>query len=134
MMMTQDTFEYKRTTGKPFDAVADAVSEAAAKRNFRTLYVHDVHQTLADKGLTLGPYKIVELCNAHYAHSLLSKHPSAGLMLPCPIAVYEANGETIVSTMRPTVMRAVMNDFDLGTIPEEVEPLLREIVDEAVSI
>lgn len=56
------------------------------------LHTHDVAATLGEKGFRRDPLKIVEICNARYANEVLQKDIMAALMLPCPIAVYEKEG------------------------------------------
>jgi uncharacterized protein (DUF302 family) len=125
--------DYTKTSSKSADALMDAVQAAAAKRNFRTLHVHDVQATLAEKGFELMPYRIVEVCNAGFAHKAISAHTAIGMMLPCRIVVFEKDGVSTAMLLRPGIMGDIMPDADLGTLPEEVEAILKEVVDEAVA-
>ena len=125
--------DYTRTSNKDFDALVDAVQAAAMKRNFRTLHVHDVQATLAEKGFALPPYRIVEVCNAGFAHKAITAHSAIGMMLPCRIVVFEQEGVNTVMLMLPSVMSDIMPEADLGTLPDDVEAILKEAVDEAVA-
>ena len=62
-------------TGKPFEQVVSALEANTPKHQFRVLAVHDVQATLAEKGLQREPLKIVEICNARFAHQALQKTP-----------------------------------------------------------
>ena len=72
------------------------------------------------------------MCNAKFAHQVLSADKSVGMMLPCRIAVYEETGKTHVKLLKPTVISEMMLSVDLGSIPREVEKILIDVVDAAV--
>ena len=103
------------TTKSHADAVA-AVVESTAAHGFRVQFVHDVQETLAEKGFVREPLTIVEMCNAKYASQVLAADPKIGLMLPCPIMVY-VEGDRVFSTMRPTLIGGFFPDADLGSVP-----------------
>lgn len=113
---------------KSYGEAVAAVQDAAAERGFRVLAVHDVAATLAEKGFVRDPMSIVEVCNARHASDILDKDPKIGLMLPCPILVYEAGGEVLVATMRPTLIGGFYPEADLGDTPAIVEEALFDIV------
>jgi uncharacterized protein (DUF302 family) len=125
--------DYTKKTTKPQEEVVRAVEAAAAKRSFRTLHTHHVDRTLAEKGFTIAPYSIVEVCNASFAYQVLTRHPPAGMMLPCRIVVYADGAATTVMLMKPSMIASLMPGEDFGAIPGEVERILMEVVDEAVA-
>ena len=124
-------FEYMVTASKSFDEAVRAVEAAAAARGFRVLHTHDVAATLADKGFQREPLKIVEICNARYAHEVLEKDVLTALMLPCPIAVFEQEGLTRIATMRPAAMKEFYAGKGIDAIADQVEQAALAIVDEA---
>ena len=126
-------FEYVATTTKNFDEAVRAVEAATAARSFRVLHTHDVAATLAEKGLQRGPLKILEICNARYAHEVLQKDVLTALMLPCPIMVYEQEGVTHIATMRPAVMKQFYAGKGIDAIADQVELAALAIVDEAAA-
>ena len=81
-------------TAKSFDEAVAAVEQSTAAHGFRVLHVHDMAGILAEKGFPREPLKIVEICNAKYSSDLLQKEVTAALMLPCPIVVYQQDGQT----------------------------------------
>jgi uncharacterized protein (DUF302 family) len=127
------TLDYTKTTVAPHGLVVEAVQSAAAARNFRTLHVHRVDQTLAEKGFQIPAYSIIEVCNAAYAHAVITKHPPVGMMLPCRIVVYTEGERTVVTLMKPTLIADMMPGQDFGSIPSDVERILTEVVDEAAA-
>jgi len=95
------------------------------------LHVHDVKATLEGKGFKRDPLKIIEICNAKYANEVLKADVRIALMLPCPISVYEENGKTFISALRPKVIADFYPEADIKETAEEVDRIVLEIVNEA---
>jgi uncharacterized protein (DUF302 family) len=124
-------FEKTVTTEKSFDEAVAAVERKAGEKGFRVLHVHDVAATLAEKGYTREPLKIVEVCNARYASLVLAKDVRIALMLPCPISVHVEGGRTYISTMLTTAIGEFFPSADIDLLAAEIERTLLEIVTEA---
>ena len=127
------TIDYTKTTEKPFADVLQAVQDAAMARNFRTLHVHDVQATIAEKGFEIDRYSIVEVCNAGFAYKAITAHKPVGMMLPCRILLYADKGKTVVSLMLPSLISDIMSGADFGTLPADVEVVLKQVVDEVTA-
>lgn len=125
--------DYTRKTSKPFEEVVESVVAAATQRNFRTLHIHRVDETLAEKGFQIQPYSIIEVCNSSFAYQVLTIHKPVGMMLPCRIVVYKDGEENTVTLMLPGIIASMMPDQDFGSIPDEVEKILKGVVDEATA-
>ncbi len=123
--------DYTLPTDKTYAEAIKAVEDAAASHGFRVQFVHDVAATLAEKGFDREPVTIVEMCNAKHASAVLEKDILIGLMLPCPVMVYVKDGETFVSTMRPSLMSAFFPEAHIEDTAEEVEAVIIAIVDDA---
>ncbi len=123
-----ETFEITIESTRAFDDAVWAVQEATVAKGFRVLYVHDVTATLAEKGFSREPMKIVEVCNAKYANEVLTADDKVALMLPCRIVVWTADEATWVSTMRPSVIATFFPDAGIEAVAAEVEAILGEIV------
>ncbi len=121
---------YTAESSRSFDELVDDVQKKIAENGFRVLYVHDVQKTLQDKGFTFPGYKIIELCNAKLAHTVLQADRNIGLMMPCKINVYEREGKRFVAGMLPTLISEMFPEASLGSAPEEVENVITKIIDE----
>lgn len=121
---------YVVESGRSFDELVEDVQEKTAENGFRVLHVHDVQRTLQEKGLAFPGYKIIEVCNAKLAHAVLQADRNIGLMMPCKINVYERDGKRFVAGMLPTLISEFFPDASLGSAPEEVEKVIRKIIDE----
>lgn len=124
-------FRYTVKTAKSVPEAVQSVERVTAARGFRVLHIHDVAQTLAEKGLQREPLRIVEICNARYAHEVLQKDVGTALMLPCPIVVYASNGQTQIETMLPSVMKDFFPNAGIESVAELVEKAVIEIVNES---
>jgi uncharacterized protein (DUF302 family) len=122
---------YTKKTKKNFDEVVARIEELTAARQFRVLHVHDVQATLNEKGLKREPFKIIEICNAKFAHKALGITPDVGLFLPCKINVFTKEGETVISAMNPKMIGEFFDDPGLHELADEVSAVVRSIVDEA---
>ncbi|MEK7140576.1 MAG: DUF302 domain-containing protein [Patescibacteria group bacterium] len=122
-------FDYTITTQKDFNSAVLAVQAETAKVGFRVLYIHDVQKTLDEKGFTINPMKIIEFCNAQSAYAVLQADVKIGLCLPCKINVYIKDGQTFISGMRPIILPKFFPEAKLGTLPEEIDKLIKVIID-----
>ncbi|MHB1419599.1 MAG: DUF302 domain-containing protein [Bacillota bacterium] len=123
-------FAYTATTEKDFDTVVEEIKAKIAEKAFRVLHIHDVQATLTEKGFQQQPYKIIELCNAKYAHQVLERDNLIGLMMPCKINVYLENGKTVLSALRPIVLAQFFPEANLDDVAREVDGIICSIVDE----
>jgi len=123
--------DHTAVTSKSFQEAVQAVKDAAAAHSFRVSFVHDVAETLAERGFEREPLSIVEVCNAKYASEILDEDVLIGLMLPCPVMVYEQDGDVLISTMRPTLLARFFPDAEIEDVAAEVEAKIFAIVDDA---
>jgi len=123
--------DYTVSTAKPYSDAVEAVVDQSTLHGFRVQFVHDVQETLAEKGFARDPLTIVEICNAKFASQVLAADPKIGLMLPCPIMVYVEGGETLISTMRPTLIGGFFPEAGVGEVAAQVEDILITIIDQA---
>lgn len=123
--------DYTVTTRRSYADAVRAVIDRTEAHGFRVQFVHDVAATLAEKGFDREPVTIVEICNARYASQVLERDVKIGLMLPCPIMVYEQDGAVRISTMRPSLIGGFFPEAGIDEVAAEVEGVLVGIIDEA---
>jgi uncharacterized protein (DUF302 family) len=121
---------YTCETNKSFDEVVAQIQDRTAARGFRVLFVHDIQGNLAEKGLGRTPFKIIEICNSKFAHTVLDINEDVGLFMPCKINVYTKGGKTIISAMRPAMISEFFASKELKEAADEVDAIVRSIVDE----
>src|SRR3989338_4182164 len=121
-------FDYTINKTKTFVEAVQSVQDEIAKAGMRVLHVHDVQETLAEKGFAREPFKIIEFCSAKYANEFLNKDIKIGLCLPCKINVYTKDGQTFISGMRPIVLQQFFPEIDLGDRPKEIDQIIQDII------
>lgn len=121
-------FDYTVLTEKTFDEAVKAVEQETKIAGFQVLYIHDVMQTLTEKSFQIEPYKMIEICNAKSAYTVLKVNPIIGLCLPCKINVYQKDGKTFISGMRPIILPQFFPNANLGNLPNEVDTVIRGII------
>ncbi len=126
-----ERFDHTVVTTKNVDEAVAAIETKSKEKGFSVLHIHDVSGTLEGKGFPREPVKIIEICNAKYASQVLDKDIKISLMLPCPISVYEENGKTFISTLRPKVIADFYPKADIKSLAEEVDGIVLSIVEES---
>ena len=124
-------FDYTVTTEKSFEEAVKAVERETTVAGFKVLYIHDVAATLKEKGFEIKPLKIIEICNAKSAYTVLQADIKIGLCLPCKINVYRKDGKTFISGMRPIIIPQFFPQANLGSLPTEVDTIIRGIIDKS---
>ena len=124
-------FDYTTTAKKTFDEAVLSVQDEIVKAGMRVLYIHDVQETLAEKGFQRESFKIIEFCSAKFANEFLDKDIKIGLCLPCKINVYVKDGQTFISGMRPIILSQFFPHAGLGERPKEIDQIIRNIINNA---
>jgi len=115
-------------SSKSFDEVTANLEKNSVENQFRVLAVHDVQETLEEKGLKRDALKIIEICNAGFAHEALMKNIDVAMFMPCRYIVYRKNEETIVTLARPKMISEMLPDSGLDEIASDVEERLIKIM------
>ena len=124
-------FDYTVITKKTCNEAVRAVEQETKNAGFRVLYIHDVTATLKEKGFEIEPFKIIEICNAKSAYTVLKADIKIGLCLPCKINVYQKDSKTYISGMRPVILSQFFPKANLGNLPMEIDELIRGIIDKS---
>jgi uncharacterized protein (DUF302 family) len=123
---------YRMESSKPFAEVAELIEKQTAEHQFRVLAVHDVQETLAEKGFERGPLKIIEVCNAGFAHQATQKDINVALFMPCKFTVHTEGDKTIVTLARPTLFAEILPGSGLDALAAEVEETLKKVMAAAI--
>lgn len=120
-------------TAKPAAEVRLKVEETAKAKGLGVLAVHDMTAILQSKGMPIDySVVVVEVCSPYHARAVLGVEPAIANALPCRIVIYERGGETVVETLPPTMLLGGFGAKGLESVAEEVERLLKEIIQAAV--
>ena len=122
-------YGFSKEVGTPFEQAVEEVTERLKEHGFGILAKIDVREKLKEKlGIEFDNYVILGACNPAYAHKAILAEKDVGLLLPCNVIVYESNGRTVVSVIRPTVAMQMIDNPDLGEIARTVEGQLESVI------
>jgi uncharacterized protein (DUF302 family) len=110
-----EMFTYKIISNKAVEKVSEKVTSACEKYKFSLLQTYVYHEILESKGFPIKrKVFIYEICQAKTAATMLTDFPHFSIFMPCKIAIYEENGNTIISTMNMEIMlKAVGSNQEL---------------------
>ncbi len=127
----QTRLYYRIESDLPFDTVIANLEKQVPEHKFRILAIHDVQDTLSQKGLKRGPLKIVEVCNAVFAHEALKKTPDVALFMPCRFSIYTERDKTVINLARPSMIAETMPGAGLEELAGEVEVTLKAVMEDS---
>ena len=114
-----------RLPGGSFDDARRKITDALKQEGFGVLTEIDVKATMKAKlDIDYRRYVILGACNPHLAHKALSADLGIGLLLPCNVCVWEDEGGSVVSVIRPDAMFSVVKTPGLRPVVEEAEKKL----------
>ncbi|UCB46777.1 MAG: DUF302 domain-containing protein, partial [Spirochaetota bacterium] len=90
----------------------------------------DVSEKFKEKlDVDFKKYVILGACNPPSAYNAIQIEENIGLMLPCNVIVYEKDGKTVISIIKPTMAMKMINNEQLGKIAEHIEQKLKKVFD-----
>ena len=114
----------------PLAQAVKKVTAGLADHGFGVLTKIDVQKKFKEKlGIDFKQYVILGACNPASAREAILAEEEVGLLLPCNVIVYEKNGKTVVSAIRPTVAMQVVGNRNLESIAEMIEAKLEGFID-----
>lgn len=110
-----DLFTYKIISKQPIEEINAIVPQLCEKDKFSILKTYVYHEILESKGFPIKrKVFIYEICQAKIAAAMLTDNPHFSLFMPCKLAIYEENGNTVISTMNMEIMlNALKSDKEL---------------------
>jgi uncharacterized protein (DUF302 family) len=118
---------------KTIQEIAQVFPEVCTRHQFGVLGTIDIRQKLNDKGVPFAPQCLVfEVCNPQQAKKVLEDNIAIATALPCRIAVYQANGVTQITTIRPTALLGLFPNPELAPVAQEVEEAMIRIMHDLV--
>lgn len=115
---------------RDFDDVLATTRQALADEGFGVLTEIDVKATMKAKlDVDREEYVILGACNPPLAHRALEAEPELGVLLPCNVVVYRADGRTRVSAVAAEQMLGMVGNQALEPVATEVAGRLRRVLD-----
>jgi uncharacterized protein (DUF302 family) len=133
MTPTDPTYGY--TTHLPGVSFADArtrITDALKAQGFGVLTEIDIAATMKAKlDKDFRRYVILGACNPNLAFKALSAELGIGLMLPCNVCVWEEDGGSVVSIVKPSAMFQVVQADALDEVMREADDRLQKALEQA---
>lgn len=124
----------KVSTAKTVNEAAAALQTAVEANRFGVMQIHNLKESMTKKGVEFARECLVfEVCQPKQAKKVLEADMSVSTALPCRISIYEENGETVLTALKPTEMLAMFNVPQLQGVAHEVEDTIVKIMKEAAS-
>jgi uncharacterized protein (DUF302 family) len=124
------TYGFRKEIDLPFEKTEEVVTEELKKKGFGILTKIDVKEKFKEKlRIEFKNYVILGACNPPYAHKAILAEEDIGLMLPCNVVIYEKEGKTILSVIKPLTAMGMIENEALKQIAFEVESKLKQVFD-----
>lgn len=125
--------KYIVETEKTVEQASRDLEQAVISNKFGILHTHDLKATMKKKGVDFpNECRIFEICNPKQANAVLSDDMSLNMALPCRISIWEEKGQVKIGTIQPTAILSALSDSEkLKTVAEEVESIIKAIIDRA---
>ncbi len=126
----RSSFSYTVKTRKTINQAVEDITAGLKEVGFGVVSTLNFKEMLQKKGLDLSTeYRLLEVCSPSAAKQVLESNPETGLLLPCPIAVYQNNNENWISLARPASLLANINDRQFDKFGKEMEQKLVQVIE-----
>ena len=128
-MTTKQRYGIETRLDLPYDEAVEKVTAALAGEGFGVLTEIDVKATLKKKlDVDFRRYVILGSCNPQLAHRAFQEEIDIGLLLPCNVIVYEADGGgSVVSILDPVGMMEFTGNPALEPVAREARERLDRV-------
>jgi len=117
---------------KSLEEIDSALRASAARQSFGVIHVHDLQQTMRNKGVEFANRcMIYEVCNPHQAKKVLEANGAVSTALPCRISVYGSPEGFKLATILPSAMLAMFSNPELEPVAKEVEAVIIRMMEDA---
>jgi uncharacterized protein (DUF302 family) len=120
----------RRETKLSYDQALAALPDLLKGEGFGIITEIDMRETLKQKiGADIRRYKILGACNPNFALEALESDIGIGIMLPCNVAVWEADdGHAVVATIDPVRAMAEHESPALHALAAKVQGRLDQVL------
>ncbi len=124
---------YVVNTDKSFEQASIDLESSVKSLGFGVLHVHDLGETLRNKGMDFAENcRVFEVCNPVQASKVLALDMRLNMALPCRISVFTEGDSTKIGLIKPAQMLAGLSDDpELLKVANDVEEKIIKMVDNA---
>lgn len=131
MKVTQGRYGFSRTINAAFDEAVERTRMALEKEGFGILSEIRIDEKLKEKlNVDFRRYVILGACNPPLAYRTLLEDIDIGLLLPCNVIVYEAEGNigSVVAAIDPIEIMSVTDNETIHKVANEVHERLQKVI------
>ena len=122
--------QYTEISSKSVQEIVDSIKQTAPKYGFGILNVYNLKEILKSKGKNLdNDCQVLDICNPNYAEEFLNEDITLSSIMPCKIAVYTQDGDTVI-TLNSVVQLVDDINPDLIELAQKVQEELLELIDD----
>ncbi len=122
------SYHFSKNVNMSFNETINKVTEELKKEGFGVLTTIDVKETLKKKlDVDFKRYTILGACSPPNAYKALQAEEDIGLMLPCNVIVYESEGGTTVSLIKPNAAMGMIDNPQLKEVAAVVENKMEKV-------
>jgi uncharacterized protein (DUF302 family) len=130
-IMSETTYGYSTSVNYDFDTALQKVTNALKEQGFGIMTTINVKAKMKEKiDQDMEEYVILGACNPKSAFKVLQEEIEIGLLLPCNVIVYNKNGKTHVSAIRPTQAIRMIDNPALEETAREIEEKLKQVINQ----
>lgn len=120
-----------RRTADPLEEVCSRLGPVCQRHGFGVLGTHDLRDKMNSKGVPfIRECRVYEVCDPRQAARILEQSMEVAAALPCRISVYVEDGETVLSTLKPSVLLPLISASGDLAVAAAVEKSLTEIMED----
>jgi uncharacterized protein (DUF302 family) len=123
-------YSYTKEIKLSYDEALSQIPGELKKEGFGILTEIDVRETMKKKlDVDFPRYKILGACNPPFAHKALTAEANIGTLLPCNVVVYEKDGKTILSMMKPSAAMGMVENAELKELAGQADQIIKKVFD-----
>lgn len=127
--LPRNNYGFGTKVNLPYPEAVEQTKAALKEQGFGVLTEIDVKKTMKEKlDVDFRPYVILGACNPPLAHRALSAELEIGLLLPCNVVVYEADGGSVVEVMDPEAALGIVGNPAVEPIAREAKERLQRVI------
>ncbi len=117
------------TSEKKLDEIIMSTPSLAQERKWGVLGEHDLRAKLQEKGFPIDrEVRVLEVCSPAFAQKALESNVAISVFMPCRISLWEEDGKTVLSTVKPTVLLQMAQDDSLADLAIQAENEIHDLM------
>lgn len=127
-MINMINYGFTKEIDKSFDDIKNQIIDELKKEGFGILTEINVKEKFKEKlNIDFKRYEILGACHPKSAFEAILAEENIGLMLPCNVIIYEKDGKTSISIIKPSMAMGMINNNNLKSVAEKVERKLERV-------